>query len=55
MARLSVAMAIIDLSTRDDFSQVIVNLGHVSDACEFMERIYEARNCKLDEYAKTYG
>jgi hypothetical protein len=54
MARLSVAMAIIDLATTDDFSQVIVNLGHVSDACELMERIYEARNCKLDEYAKNY-
>ena len=54
MARLSVAMAIIDLATTDDFSQVIVNLGHVADACELLERIYEARNCKLDEYAKAY-
>ena len=54
MARLSVAMAIIDLSTTDDFSQVIVNLGHVSDACLLMERIYEARNCKLDRYAEHY-
>jgi hypothetical protein len=54
MARLSVAMAVIDLATTDDFSQVIVNLEHVSDACLLMERIYEARNCKLDRYAKAY-
>ena len=54
MARLSVATAIIDLSTTDDFSQVIVNSGHVADACLLMERIYEARNCKLDRYAAHY-
>ena len=54
MARLSVATAIIDLSTTDDFSQVIVSLWHVSDACLMMERIYEGRNCKLDEYAQHY-
>jgi hypothetical protein len=54
MARLSVAMAIIDLATTEDFSQMIVNSGHVADACELMERIYEGRNCKLDEYAKNY-
>ena len=54
MARLSVATAIIDLATTEDFSQVIVNAGHVADACELMERIYSARNCKLDEYAQHY-
>ena len=54
MARLSVATAIVDLAATDDFSQVIVNLGHVSEACELMERIYEGRNCKLDEYAQRY-
>lgn len=54
MARLSVATAIIDLAATDDFSQVIVDLGHVSDACMLMERIYEGRNCKLDEYAQRY-
>ena len=54
MARLSVATAIIDLSPTEDFAQVIVNAGHVADACELMERIYSNRNCKLDEYAQQY-
>ena len=54
MARLSVATAIIDLATTNDFSQVIVNSGHVADACELMERMYEARNCKLDKYSQHY-
>ena len=54
MARLSVACAVIDLSTSDDFSQVMVGPGHVADACELLERIYGARNCKLDKYAKNY-
>ena len=48
------ACAVIDLSTSDDFSQVIVGPGHVAEACELLERIYEARNCKLDKYAKNY-
>ena len=54
MARLSVATAIIDLSTTDDFSQVIVKMDHVADATMMIERIYEARNCKLDKYAQHY-
>lgn len=54
MARLSVATAIIDLATTEDFSQVVVNVGHVANACELMERIYSARNCKLDRYAQHY-
>jgi len=32
----------------------MVGPGHVADACELLERIYEARNCKLDKYAKNY-
>jgi hypothetical protein len=54
MARLSVAYAILDLSTSEDFGQVIVESGHVAMACELLEKIYEARNCKLDKYAKSY-
>ncbi len=54
MARLSVACAVVDLSTNEDFSQVIVINHHVADACMLLERIYEARNCKLDKYAKNY-
>jgi hypothetical protein len=49
-----VACAVLDLATSDDFSQVIVNPGHVAEVCEFLERIYAAENCRLDQYAKNY-
>jgi len=54
MARLSVAYAVLDLSTTEDFGQVIVEAEHVALVCELLERIYGARNCKLDKYAKGY-
>ncbi|MCK9377495.1 MAG: hypothetical protein M0P73_15250 [Syntrophobacterales bacterium] len=54
MARLSVASAILDLSTSEDFSQVIVQPQHVSSACEFLEDIYEAENCDLGSYTRSY-
>jgi hypothetical protein len=54
MARLSVAYAILDLATDDDFSKVIVNVGHVAEVCEFLERVYGARNCNLHSYTQAY-
>lgn len=54
MARLSVAYAILDLSTDTDFSKVIVTPGHVAEVCEFLERVYGAENCNLHKYAKIY-
>jgi hypothetical protein len=54
MARLSVAYAVLDLATTEDFGQVIVNVGHVAEACEFLDRIYSAENCDLQRYAFTY-
>jgi hypothetical protein len=54
MARLSVAYAVLDLSTTDDFSQVRVEDRHVGGAYELLERVYMARNCKLNKYAKNY-
>lgn len=54
MARLSVAFAVLDLATDDDFSLVTVGDGHVAMAYELLERIYNARNCKLDKYARKY-
>jgi len=54
MARLSVAYAVLDLSTTEDFGQVIVKPEHVALAYELLEKIYTARNCKLDKYAKNY-
>jgi hypothetical protein len=54
MARLSVAYAVLDLSTTENFSQVIVKDVHVAYAYELLERIYSSRNCKLEKYAKSY-
>ncbi|MBM4288883.1 MAG: minichromosome maintenance protein MCM, partial [Deltaproteobacteria bacterium] len=54
MARLSVAYAVLDLSTTEDFSQVIVKPGHVAEVCELLERIYEAENARLDAYSTEY-
>lgn len=54
MARISVAYAVLDLSTTEDFNQVIVKDRHVGLAYDLLERIYSARNCKLNKYAKSY-
>jgi hypothetical protein len=54
MARLSVAYAILDLATTDDFDQVRVGIGHVSEAYELLDRIYGSENCNLERYAKSY-
>lgn len=52
MARLSVAYAVLDLSTNDDFSQIVVLPGHVSAAADFIQTIYEAENCRLDKFSE---
>lgn len=54
MARLCVAYAILDLATDESFSQVTVTPGHVADVCEFLERVYGAENCNLQDYTKSY-
>ena len=54
MARLSVAYAVLDLSTTEDFSKVIVGPQHVVLVQRLLEKIYTARNCKLDKHAKNY-
>jgi hypothetical protein len=41
-------------ATSEDFSQVVVEIQHASFAYELLERIYGARNCKLDNYARNY-
>jgi len=54
MARLSVAYAVLDLSTNEDFTQVIVRPGHVHCAADFIEFIYQAENCRLHKHAQDY-
>jgi predicted transcriptional regulator len=52
--RLCVAYAILDLSTNDDFTQVIIKPGHVHDMAGFVEEIYAAENCRLEKVAEEY-
>ena len=54
LARLSVAVAILDLSTNEEFTQVIVRPGHVTYAACFIDDLYRAENCRLDKHAKTW-
>ncbi len=55
LARLSVAYAILDLSTTDDFAQVQLGPQHVVMVQKFLERIYGAENCNLNKYAQAYS
>ena len=52
MARLSVAIAVLDLSTNEDFTQVIVHPGHVHYAADFIDTIYRAENCRLNRFSE---
>ena len=54
LARLCVAYAVLDLSTNEDFTRVIIEPHHVAEVCEFLEKIYRAENCRLHHYAKAY-
>jgi hypothetical protein len=54
LARLSVAYAVLDLHTNEDFTQVIVRPGHVHCAADFIDWIYRAENCRLHKHAQTY-
>ena len=54
LARLSVAYAVLDLSTNEDFTRVIIEPHHVAEVCEFLEKIYQAENCRLHRYARAY-
>jgi hypothetical protein len=54
LARLSVAVAILDLSTNEDFTQVIVYPGHVYRAADFVDSIYRAENCRLHKHSKEF-
>lgn len=52
LARLSAAFAVLDGSTSDGFfTKVIVKKEHVRFVSHFLEVIYGAENCRLDEYS----
>lgn len=54
LCRLSTAMAVIDLSSTDDFNTIIVKPKHVEAVCDLLEMGYGAPNCQLDAYAAVY-
>jgi hypothetical protein len=56
LCRLSVAMAIFDLNSKDDFETIDVELRHVRYIRhDFLEKIYDAKNCLLQEYSAQYA
>jgi hypothetical protein len=52
--RLVVALAVLDLSTDEEFNVVTVLKYHVEFMATFLDSIYSANNCRLDAYAKQY-
>lgn len=54
-ARLVTALAIIDLSSDDDFQTITVQTKHAEIMSRFIDAIYSAENCKLHEYSDLYA
>ena len=54
LARFSVAMAGLIVSTSDDYSKVRVTKGIVDEVVEFLKHIYDNDTFKLHEYKKEY-
>jgi hypothetical protein len=52
--RIVTAFAILDLASDDDFQTITVGEKHVDFVSDFLNTIYSADNCRLDEYAKRY-
>jgi 5S rRNA maturation endonuclease (ribonuclease M5) len=49
LARIAASFAVIDVSSNEDFSRLIVKPEHVRAAVMFLDGLYEAENCQLDE------
>jgi len=54
LCRLSVALAVIDLSSTDNFETITVKIKHVDYISDLIAMHYSATNCQLDVYAATY-
>jgi len=52
--RLVTALVVIDLASDDDFQTIVVNEDHVNFMAEFIDTIYSADNCRLNEYSRRY-
>jgi len=53
-ARLCVALAVIDLSSEDDFQTIVVKKEHVEFMAWHVNAVYSADNCRLDMYSRIY-
>ena len=53
--RLVAALAVLDLSSDDDFETIKVTRRHVDFMANFIDTIYSAENCRLNEYSKRYN
>ena len=54
-ARLCASVAVLDLSSDDDFQTITVKKDHVYFMSDFLSMCYSNRNCMLDEYSKSYA
>jgi hypothetical protein len=54
-ARLCVALAVLDLSSNDNFQKITVQKNHVNFLSDFLTLYYEAQNCQLDKYSAAYA
>ena len=52
LARLAAAFAALQVSANEDFTQLRIELQHVSMATEFLNRLYSHENCGLNEYSE---
>jgi hypothetical protein len=54
-ARLCASLAILDLSSKDDFQTITVKKDHIYFMSDFLQRCYSNKNCQLDNYSKKYA
>jgi len=49
LARIAAAFAVLDMSSNDDFSQLLILPEHVHLAAMFLDTLYGAENCQMDQ------
>jgi hypothetical protein len=54
-ARLCASLAVMDLSSRDNFQTITVTDDHVYFMSEFLTLCYKNKNCQLDKYSTAYA
>ena len=51
LARIAVAAAVLEVSARDDFGQLLIEPEHVALAAQFLDQLYGHDNCGLDDHS----